>query len=336
MCYPSPGPRCSSHAAKTLARAQIACQRVVFDQSLDYDDKRVEIDRLIKRRDNAQLEFNATPAGLEILKQQIASGDTHEQARARLAYREAKALRTKRLRLVKMRDVGEGTKTHGDVRMSTLYGKLGIVEDFDTSTADRVGWQNSSKQFSRTSALLVKASEAWMSRLSPEEVHALQWLTNDGTEVLSRKAHGSPPSSTSKLTPEEVERREALVKSAFGKAPLMPKPVILYRGIGSEVPFDVDQVLQDGEYTAPTVQSATVNPGVANSFGYSNVILEMKTRRFPSPTNFAGNGPREAEVMIAPGSRWKVTGSLKGVSYGWDEDSMVDGYTILQMEEVPA
>lgn len=336
MCYPSPGPRCSSHAAKTLARAQIACQHAAFEDGIEHEEKMKELNRLIKRRDNAQLEFNATPAGMEILKQGMEAGDANTQERAKLAYKEARALRTKRLRLVKMREAGEGNLKHSDVRMSSLYDKLGISEDFDTTTTDRVGWQPSSEQFRTTSALLVKASEAWMSRLTPEEVHALQWLTNDGTEILSRKAHGSPPKAYSALDPEEIDRREGFVKSAFDKAPLMPKPVVLYRGLGSQVPFEVEEVIKSGEYTAPTAQSATINPGVANSFGYKNVILEMKTRRFPSPTNFAGNGPREAEIMVAPGSRWKVTGVLRNVSFGWDKDTLVQGYTVIQMEEVPA
>lgn len=336
MCYPYPGPRCSSHAAKALARAQIACQNATFTKNVPHEQKMKELDKLIARRDKAQKEFDATPAGMEILKQEIASGDTYTQERAKKRLREGKALRAHRLRLVKMKDIGEGPKAHSDVRMSSLYQKLGIREDFDATTSDRVGWQPSSDQFKATSALLVKASDAWMQRLSPEEVHAIKWLTSDGTEVLSRKAYGSPPKINHRLSDEEVSRREELVKSAFDKAPLMPKPVVLYRGVGTNIPFDTEAVLRDGEYVAPCVQSATVNPGVANSFGYKSIVLEMKTRRFPTPTNFASNGPREAEIMIAPGSRWKVTGVQRDVRFGWDSEHMVDGYTVIQMEEVPA
>lgn len=60
---------------------------------------------------------------------------------------------------------------------------------------------------------------------------------------------------------------------------------------------------------------------------------KMKTRRFPSAINFSTLGTkREAEVMIAPGSRWKVVAVHKGVKFCW-EGNKPDVYTVIQMEE---
>lgn len=334
MCYAHPGPRCSAHAAQILTRAQIECNQVVFKQFDSDEEKYKEYDRLIAKRTRAEKEFDATPAGMAILKQKIKheTGHTREQAKDKLA--QAKALRAHRLSLIKAKDRGD-IGVHSDARLSTLYQRLGLREDFDTTSADRIGWDTSTEQFKQSTTLLVKASDAWMKNMTPEQIAAVQWVTGRGSEVLSRHGNGHDPGYFGRqYSAEEIERRARLVEEAFDKAPRMPKPVVLYRGIGSQFPFDADKVIADGEYTAPSVLSATINPGVANSFGYKNVIMEIKTRRFASPTNFSGAGPREAEVMIKPGSRFKVTGVLRDVTFGWREENKVPGYTVIQVEEI--
>jgi ADP-ribosyltransferase exoenzyme len=329
MCYARPGPRCSSHAAQALAKAQIACEESMFS-----NPDRATIERTIKRRDKALAEFNATPVGLAILQSQVTHGTGYEKERSELDLAQAKALREYQLSAIAAEDRGD-TGSHAGSRLHTLYENLGLSDEFDTTTADRVGWDNGTEIFSKNSKLLTKASSAWVDNMSPEQSAAIAWVTGAGSEILSRHAHGVPQTYYGEsYTNEQLEERARLVNEAFDAAPRMPKPVVLYRGIGSGYPFDPEEVIQEGHYTAKSILSASVNPGVANSFGYKNVILEMKTRRFASPVNISGVGPREAEVMIKPGSRFKVTGVLRDVSFGWSKENMVDGYTVIQMEEV--
>lgn len=342
MCYPHPGPRCSAYAAKVLTRIHMQILELLSSEGGFPTDEATsaKIDKLMEKREEAQREFNATPAGLEILEREAQSTDDWTRRQAREKLKEATAWRKHRLALLKIEkdNKDEGSIKHRRERIDALYQRAGLRQEFQDPSVDRIGWDVSNPQFGVTGNFLIKASDAWASRITPQEFQALCWLTEGGTQTLSRTSHKPSDDhaeymSHQKIAPEEIQRRAEDIKTAFAKAPKLPEPVVLYRGIGTDSPFDHDEVINSGEYQAPTVLSASVNPGIAHSFGYGKVMLEMKTRRFPSAINFSTLGTkREAEVMIAPGSRWKVVAVHKGVKFCW-EGNKPDVYTVIQMEE---
>lgn len=345
MCYPKPGPRCSSYAAKAYARAQILCSTMMVDLSLDDPKDREKFDRTLALRAKAEREYYATPAGIAILERKIRDNDSPYQIeKLSQKLQDAKEYRAHLLSLVKMKDQGD-LDTHNKDKTAPRYEKLGFATEFAPADQPRLGWsthaldKDSAEQAAQVRQIgqfLNRASDSWVKRLTPEEIATLSWLTDDGSHIMSEHAAGNSE-KVAKLTsipPEELDRRLAIIKEACKKAPKLKSPVILYRGLQREAPFDLEKVKETGEYVAPTALSASLNPGVANSFGYKNIILEFKTRKFPTPTNFSYQHHKESEVLVPPGAKFRLVGVQEGVKAGWTEDTLVEGYTVVQLEEV--
>lgn len=345
MCYPKPGPRCSSYAAKAYARAQLLCSTMLVDLSLDTPKDREKFDRTLALRKKAEREYYATPAGIAILERKIKDTDSDfqkEQLAQKL--RDAKEYRAHMLSLVKMKDQGD-LENHNKDKTAPRYEKLGFATEFAPADQPRLGWsthalgkdsEEQAAQVRKVGQFLNRASDVWMKRLTPEEISTLSWLTDDGSHIMSQHAAGNSEkvASMTPIPPEELDRRLSIITEACKKAPRLKSPVVLYRGLQREAPFDLEEVKRTGQYTAPTALSASLNPGVANSFGYKNIILEVKTRKFPTPTNFSYQHHKESEVLIPPGAKFRLVGIQEGVKAGWTEDTLVDGYTIVQLEEV--
>lgn len=346
MCYPKPGPRCSSYAAKSYARAQIACSTMVVDLSLEDPKDRETFDTMLARRDKAKREYFATPAGIATLEQNLrdATSDYQKEDLQR-QLQDAKDYRAHLLSLVKAKDTGD-IGSHNDSKTVPQYGKLGFTTEFARADEDRLGWsahaisedvdENERTRIKKVGQFLTRASTVWMDKMTPEEVSTMSWLTNDGSHIMVEHTAGNSEkiSRITSIPPEELDRRLDIITSACNKAPRLKEPVVLYRGLQREAPFDLEEVKKTGEYTAPTALSSSLNPGVANSFGYKNIILEFKTRKFPTPTNFSYQHHKESEVLIPPGAKFKLVGVQEGVRAGWTKDTLVDGYTIVQLEEV--
>lgn len=81
MCYKSPGPRCTSHAAKELGKAQAE-----YDVALKSENEEVVLLALAKLTE-AQDNFYMTPGGQKQLREEIeATGDPNGELQFRLEY----------------------------------------------------------------------------------------------------------------------------------------------------------------------------------------------------------------------------------------------------------
>lgn len=81
MCYPKPGPRCSSHAGKTRDKA--------LAELVALRDQNASSDKIAKAEENLlakQKEYEATPAGIDELRKRL-EGETDEAKQAMLTRR---------------------------------------------------------------------------------------------------------------------------------------------------------------------------------------------------------------------------------------------------------
>lgn len=81
MCYPKPGPRCSSHAGKTRDKALAELIKIVESHAKSSEIEVAQENVLAKQR-----EYEATPAGISELRKRL-EGQTDEEKRALLERR---------------------------------------------------------------------------------------------------------------------------------------------------------------------------------------------------------------------------------------------------------
>lgn len=105
MCYPKTGPRCSASAAARLARTKYAAY-AYFMNSKDEEEKDwAELDALSTARDEAQREYEITPAGIKALERQASERPSSAYSQQKLE--DAKAERAARLLTIKATDQGD-------------------------------------------------------------------------------------------------------------------------------------------------------------------------------------------------------------------------------------
>lgn len=292
------------------------------------------LEKAVAKRTKAEREFDATPAGIAALRNTLEKSPQNE--RYRLDLDNALELRAAQLKLLGLEEARERAHSSKDakkhlVQMEEKYGHDFLPDDFA-----RIGLEDTDSEFFEHAELMSQIGYDWAQKLEPEEMAALSWLTDEGTEVLSRHAHGSTKDDDyykEPLSDDVIAKRSALVKSALEKAPRTQKPVVIYRGVGSQVPFDLEAVRQSGVYEAKSHLSASVNPGIAHMFGYKNIILEVKTTQIPSLPGIGRAPIRELEVLMPQGSKYRVVEIAEDVKFGWSEQKPTS-YTVVRLEEI--
>lgn len=334
MCYPKPGPRCSAHAIKAYALAHKRCvdslerKDELYSSSEEYFKKSAE---LVAARARAEKEYYATPAGMRYLERHITGkGDTNDEMYSELL-RDAKLLRAARLAALGEKDQGDITDGHRkNLKAERLYTKLRLTKDFLPEDTPRVGWYVNRPGQEDYAMALIKVSNVWGSKLSPDELATINWYTGTGSEDIAKYHLGKE----SKFSDEEIEQRKAHLNSALDKAPRLPEPAVLYRGLNSTETNKqiVADILRTGEYIPQHVQSSSPNPSVANSFGWGGVMLEIKTRSAAYTSALSHHGVREEEALLKAGTKYRLVGHFQGKA-GWPGEHLVD-YHIIQLEEV--
>ena len=151
---------------------------------------------------------------------------------------------------------------------------------------------------------LAYLSALWISRLTPEETEAVAWMTSNGFNVVRQHLAGQEPD----IWGYDVYSREHLdstyenFQSAMAKAPILPEPIVIYRGTS------LDHITP--EITIP--RNGTISPSVA--FGFASrgldkpvpAILEIKTRKVASPVAVSAWGMSELEVFAPLGTYGKL------------------------------
>ena len=182
-------------------------------------------------------------------------------------------------------------------------------------------------------------SAAWVTRLSPEEIEAVSWMTSNGTMVAHEDLSGTERTAFSEnvYSKRHVAEQIELFRSAMSKAPELDEPVVIYRGTttGSIDYLDAETIALDRPASASV--SGSVAIGFNNGEG-ENVILEIKTRKVASVAGMSAWGTSELEVLAPLGKYRKVnefTAMRKTknteVSQGFTE---YDKFKVIQLEHI--
>jgi hypothetical protein len=326
MCYPKPGPRCSAHAAAAFTQAKENYKHHDYDP---FQQMTPEYQNLIAARDKAQLEYDATPAGMAELERRI----KQEEKRKTSVYSEyvdrlalGKAHREAALAALKAEDVG-------DVKHEDLPYDKKVMKAFDKSFTNRfirpskprVKIENGDKRL----VVMNEASKVWVNKLNTEETEAVAWMTSDGSYAMNGYlGRGKVPEDVG-YTKEHVEKSIKALESAIDKTPL-EKPVVVYRGLNDDVaPKEVyDARFTDGfkdavhahfkkgdTYSAPVFQSTSLDPIKGRFFARSGVIFEMKTKKAAPVSSVSAWEFSEKEMVVQRNTKFVITGVHEDVVF---------------------
>lgn len=328
MCYPKPGPRCSSHALKAFAKAHHKCLvwiQKAQESTESFDTQYKQIEPEIEARKRAEEAFLVTPAGLESLRlQSLHAPSEHAKEIAAEKYVHYKQTRAEMLALLGAEDKGD-MDNHRRASVEKIYSKLRVHKDYMDPSSTRVGWSIGADDNKEYADALISLSNAWANRLTDEQKAIIYWYASGASSEL-----GKPGYLDDK---PELRKQISNLNEAIKIGPKFPEPVVLYHGINSHVTLDIDAIKEVGSYELPRITSATPNPGVANSFGYGEVILEIKTRYATSTAALCPHGAKEEEILLPQGARYRLVGVQENVKFKWPARPSVN-YTVLRLEEI--
>lgn len=339
MCYTFPGPRCSSYAARILTEAKIRARN---------EPNSIEAREAV---DAAQLEYDATPAGMKELKRRISQyqGTAKTEYELRLALGEAK--RAERLLLIKAKDRGDikhKNQVSADIMFSDAFHRFADDHNNEpTITHDSAEMEK-----------LVADSHQWITKLNDEEIEAVSWYTSNGSTVINKHLTGNSDEFYLRdyrddETAEEFDAREAeaaqnhleylntTVKdldSALSKGK-RKNPIKLYRGVSMDVTRadgyntnDVDQYVAEkfpvgGTFISPVFMSSSLEYKKGAGFESSGVLLEIMGKTVGPVSNVSAWGVTEKEYVLPRNLAYKVR-AVKTI-----KDKHGDDLFVVQLEE---
>jgi hypothetical protein len=340
MCYTYPGPRCSSYAARVLTEAKIRART---------EPGSIEAREAV---DAAQLEYDATPAGMRELKRRIAQyqGTAKTEYELRLALGEAK--RDERLLLIKAKDRGDINHQKSQPQDIMFPASFHQFCDGDYAEEKLIG--HDSEEIKQ----LVADSHQWISKLNDEEIEAVSWYTSNGSTVINKHLTGNSDEFYLRdyiedETAEEFDEREAkaaqehlnylntTVKDldsalAKGKRQTFIK---VYRGVSGDVmraegygSRDTDKYVAErftvgGTFISPVFMSSSLEYKRGAGFETSGVVLEVLGKTVGPVSNVSAWGVAEKEYVLPRNTAYKVK-AVKTVP-----DQHGDNRFIIQLEE---
>lgn len=332
MCYPKPGPRCSADAAKRLAKAKHEF-RVYYenhrnDDEMDYN----EFDRLKHLRDDADQEFNMTPAGIRALEREVIEGGG---SWAEMNLEKARSDRQHALdQLSKKQQVEE-------VHERTTIGSYTYQQCEFTQEGHQL---NRIDENGEDMAVMLQESLDWAEHLSDEEIEAMNHYSQGGYADVNGVLSSS--SFTPRASMESVQETVKHLDSALAKAS-NNKEVVVYRrhffydedGSFAHISpeelqkkFPVGSVYEPGFFMSTSLDQKNIpGPDRTNS---RNLIarFEIKTRRGASISATANQGTNEKEFLLPRDGRYRVVNNnLQAVVHGYSGEGPVQ---IIQLEEL--
>lgn len=342
MCYAKPGPRCASSAFKRLVRISKS-----EDGEFTYE-----------QREEAVFDYYSTPAGMSLItvrEQQgmdttdipmsgFSSMNTSELKKMLEAYRSRKMSAVKAM-------PSTDTVSHHNSGLS-LNDVSGDFEDDDTPRAFNDDIH---------SAYIDEASD-FVSRIPDKGFVPLRWLTSDGSGVMNAYLVGGMEEVDKKFWNRTLDSNDEHARTGLYSEENIAdtiatlsdliqenkreKAVVTYRGVKEDY-FAVDEdSLDDDDARLDLVRSrfhegdtmemknfssTSASPKVADSFAWSNVVFEMKTRSCIPLGGVSNWGFREYEMLVDKGTRFKVVG-VKQVKFEGASEPVTR--TVVQMEEV--
>lgn len=337
MCYPKPGPRCSSHAALALTQAKIRVRN---------DPASIENREAL---DSAQLEYDATPAGMRELTRRIGQhkGTAKTEYELRLALGQAR--RTESLDLIKAKDSGDITHPRGTTTETMFPASFHrFADSYDEEP--RIDYNSVEME------QLVADSHRWVKSLNETEIEAVSWYTSSGSTVINKHLTGNSDEFYLKdfrddETDAEFDAREkqahqehlnhlnSTVKdldSALTKG-RRDTPIKVYRGVSDVVMKAegyrdtaqyVDQKFRVGDtYTSPVFMSSSLEHARGAGFESSGVLLEIMGKTVGPVSNVSAWGATEKEYILPRDVPYRVR-AVKTVT-----DKHGDDIFVIQLEE---
>lgn len=347
MCYPKPGPRCSSHAAKKLLQAELALKNLKGDYLTDtkayakYSDLKDKVAE-------ATLEYDATPAGQLYLKRRIDTKQ-HPLTEYELRYELGVAHRAAALEAIKAQDLGD--TSHEALEKNNLRSLKAFFKKTSSllpAGIKREGWKNDSKEVEG----MIEESARWMGNLTPEEQEAAAWLTSDGAGAMNSYLLDDETNfSRTKYGDEHIAAQIDHLDSALAKYS-SATPVVVYRGISDsmfpehlkyadlsddKVRVEYLDVVNEAfgkgsSYSSKAFMSTSYDPSKARGFS-EGVILEIKTRKAAPVSNTSAWGVTEREAVFPRNTNLKVVDVLENVPYGKNAMGEESFYTVIQLED---
>lgn len=355
MCYKSPGPRCSAYAKKKLFEAT-AYQKTlsIFETAPEEYATAKEAVR------QAELEYDATPAGQKYLALRVEQGmDSKGEYAERLA--NGKKMRRMQLKAIESKESGD-INDHPEI---FRVWESGVHQE---SHILRESWDASGEVDTSRAKQYESISLSAAQILSPDEQSSLMWVTSDGGPFINSKLAASSRSTLSEkwtwgntsepfqrenYTKEFTQKKIRHLNSAF-KAYSLEQPAVLYRGLNdwslpdqlaerNVEPAVVRQYLEEkypvgSTITVPEYMSTSADPKVANKFtGSTSIILEVKTKQAIPVGYMSTWGTSEREFVVNKGQKYKVHAILEDVEFaGLDRkgESVKRKATVVQLEQV--
>lgn len=336
MCYRKPGPRCSSHAALALANAK---QEVSVSHGSSPDEYFSAKD---KERE-AQAAFDATPAGLKIMQDELLNA-RHEPGLDE-RYKAAKMLREQQLDAVKKLKL---TPTVHDVQQN----------DFSAFTHAHVSSDEvrENVNMDKLHASMSTLSENYFSRLSDEEISQLRWMTDYGAMEANKHIAGvnSYSQFNGAFPAEDIDNRMKVVDEALRKySPAVP--VITYRGVRDvSLPVkmrenyrvsqeDKQKAFLDSMPVGSVVSSdfyqpTSFQPSSSVKFADFNVVMEIKSSS-AAPVSALSVSSVEHEGLLPRNVTFTVVAVQQNVKYDTGNVDRKTGepvyrvVTVVQLEE---
>ena len=170
MCYKKPGPRCSSSAAKALIEAK---SLVRAKGGGDFEAR--------EALEEAQLEYDATPAGMKELERRIKqasnSHNSSQKTEYELRLNLGKAKRQERLDLIKEIDRGD-VRNHNDSQEAVF------PEIFHRFSQE--GEEHHLPLSNKQLRDLISDCNHYTNKLDADELEALSWFTSNGSSIMNR------------------------------------------------------------------------------------------------------------------------------------------------------
>jgi hypothetical protein len=301
--------------------------------------------------DVAQLEYDATPAGMRELERRIKQyqGNARTDYELRLAL--GKAKRAERLLLSKAKDRGD-IKHKDEVPADILF-----PDSFHRFADDH----ESEPQINHDSSemkQLVADSHNWVSKLNDQEIEAVSWYTSNGSTVINKHLTGNLEEFylndyREDETAEEFDKREAEaaqkyldhlnntvqdLDSALARGKRQT-PIKVYRGVSSDVMkaenykfADTDKYVADkfpvgGTFTSPVFMSSSLEYKRGAGFETSGVVLEVLGKTVGPVSNVSAWGVAEKEYILPRNLAYRVK-AVKVV-----KDKHGDDRYVIQLEE---
>lgn len=326
MCYPKPGPRCSSHAAAAYAKAH---QKVLA--AFDKDRRDPNLERLVAIRNKAEQEYKLTPAYLKKLERSIAEKlHRAEWDRDQLAFLTEE--RQRRLDAVKDKKQINHRKNKSGKYVSKRF----------FSTGDRA--EKLSYDHPDLTASIADSTE-WSRQLTDEEISTLAWYSEGGYSIVNGHLNATVnPYKEKGITDEYVEESIAIMDSALAKHNPNSEGVMVYRrhhnynseGYHEKITpeaiaekFPVGSVYEPGFY-----MSTSLDPDNLQTKDSANFNLQILTKTGAHLTAISSQGPREYELVTPRTAKFRVIANdvkVKRTSRFSDEQTTV---TVIQLEEI--